>query len=76
MRPGHEEIRELLAAYSIGAAEADETAAVERHLAAGCPGCEEELSRWQGVAARLPEAVPAVEPSELTRARVLAAGST
>ncbi len=75
MRPGHEEIHELLAGYALGASDADEAAAVEQHLEAGCEACEEELRQWSGLVSRLPEAVPAVEPSELTRARVLAAAA-
>lgn len=70
---GHEEIRELLAGYALGATDADESAAVAAHLERGCPSCENELRQWSGVVARLPEAAPAVEPSEMSRARVLAA---
>lgn len=73
MSMGHEEIRDLLAGYALGAADREEAAAVESHLEAGCPACEEELRRWSGLASRLPEAAPAVEPSATTRARVLAA---
>lgn len=75
MSLGHEELRELLASYALGAADVDEAAAVERHLEAGCESCEEELRQWSGLVSRLPEAVPAVEPSELTSARVLAAAA-
>lgn len=73
MTDRHEEIRELLAGYALGAADADEAARVERHLEGGCPSCEAELRGWTAFVARLPEAEEAVEPSESTRARVLAA---
>lgn len=69
----HHEIRDLLAAYALGATEADETAAIEEHLETGCPRCDSELRNWSGLVARLSEAAPTVEPAELTRARVLAA---
>src|SRR5258708_2927350 len=70
----HAEAEERLAAYALGALEAGEAQAVERHLPA-CPACREELARSSEVADLLPDALAEVSPlrvhPELDR-RVLA----
>lgn len=62
---------EFLPAYALGALDGDELRALEEHLAAGCPECERQIVLWQGDLEALAESVPAIEPSEVTRARVL-----
>lgn len=69
----HQDLADLLPAYSLGALESEELAAVERHLAAGCERCEAELLRWSRVGERLAETVPEVTPSEVARGRILGA---
>ncbi len=67
-----EEIDELLAAYSIGALDSDETRAVNEHLAT-CRRHDEALAGYVGVAARLPVAVEEREPPAELRARIMSA---
>lgn len=70
-------IEELLPAYALGALEGEELGELEAHLAGGCEECGRQLTLWQGDLEELAATVPAVEPSEITRARVLRlAGAT
>jgi anti-sigma-K factor RskA len=64
-------IEELLPAYALGALEGEELLELEEHLAGGCEECGRQLALWQGDLEDLAAAVPPVEPSEITRARVL-----
>ena len=64
-------IEELLPAYALGALEGEELRELEEHLAGGCEECDRQLALWQGDLEELAAAVPPVEPSEITRARVL-----
>jgi anti-sigma-K factor RskA len=66
------EIEELLSLYALGALDGDDLAALEAHLAAGCPECQAELARLGGDVEGLAASLPAVPPSEMTRARLLA----
>jgi anti-sigma-K factor RskA len=70
-------IAELLPAYALGALEGEELRELEEHLAGGCEECARQLALWQGDLEQLAAEVPPVEPSEITRARVLRlAGAT
>lgn len=70
-------IEELLPAYALGALEGEELRELEEHLAGGCEECDRQLALWQGDLEELAATVPPVEPSEITRARVLRlAGAT
>ena len=64
-------IEELLPAYALGALEGEELHELEEHLAGGCEECDRQLALWQGDLEELAAEVPPVEPSEITRARVL-----
>jgi anti-sigma-K factor RskA/prefoldin subunit 5 len=64
-------IEELLPAYALDALEGEELRELEAHLAGGCEECGRQLALWQGDLEELAAAVPPVEPSEITRARVL-----
>lgn len=64
-------IEELLPAHALGALEGEELRELEAHLAGGCEECGRQLALWQGDLEELAAAVPPVEPSEITRARVL-----
>ena len=57
---GCQEILEMVDAYALGAAVAEEAATIERHVA-GCIGCWEELTRAQQTADRLSLSVQSVE---------------
>jgi anti-sigma-K factor RskA len=64
-------IEELLPAYALGALDGEELRELEQHLAGDCEECRRQLALWQGDLEELAAAVPPVEPSETTRARVL-----
>ncbi|HEX4212666.1 MAG TPA: anti-sigma factor [Candidatus Dormibacteraeota bacterium] len=62
---------ETIAAYVLGATDAEETRAVERHLAE-CAECRELERRLREVAVMLPLAAQGAEPSPDLRQRILA----
>jgi anti-sigma-K factor RskA len=67
----HEDRREALAAYALGALDPAETVELERHVA-GCDTCREHL-RWLDPALEvLAESVEPVEPPPALRERVMA----
>ena len=69
----HQELRELLPSYVLGAVEGGDLVALERHLASGCEECEGDLASRYGQLEELARAVAPLRPSEATRARVLTA---
>ena len=66
----HDQFRELIEAYALGALDASERAALEAHLASGCPECAKALEEARLVVTQLAYLAPPAEPSELLRARV------
>jgi anti-sigma-K factor RskA len=66
----HEERRDELAAYLLGALEPGEAAALEQHLA-GCEECRAELDWLRPAAQVLPESVARVEPPPGLRAQIM-----
>jgi anti-sigma-K factor RskA len=62
---------ELLPAYALGALDGDELREMEEHIAAGCPECRRQIPLWQGDLEELAASVAPVEPSEMTRRRIL-----
>lgn len=66
----HQQRRDELAAYLLGALDAGEIAALEQHLA-GCEECRDELERLRPVVQALPESVERVEPAAALRTRVM-----
>jgi anti-sigma-K factor RskA len=67
----HDQLRELIEAYALGALDANERAALEAHLASGCPECAKALEEARLVVTQLAYLAPPAEPSEMLRARVL-----
>ena len=67
----HEQRRDELAAYLLGALEPGEAAALEQHLAA-CEECRTELAWLRPAALALPESVERVEPPAELRTRIMA----
>ena len=53
--------RENLAAYALGALDADDVRVLEVHLA-GCVQCQAELAEFQSVASGLLESIPPQAP--------------
>src|SRR5439155_653934 len=72
----HEEIESSVAAWVLGALDAEEADSVRSH-AEGCPTCREVAGRLRRVVGALPLVVDEVSPPTRLRQRVLAAaGST
>jgi anti-sigma-K factor RskA len=67
----HDQFRELIEGYALGALDANERAALEAHLASGCPECAKALEEARLVVTQLAYLAPPAEPSEMLRARVL-----
>ena len=67
----HNRWSEDLAAYLLGALEADEATAMERHLE-GCERCREEMRWLQPALGTLPEAVERREPPRALRESLMA----
>jgi anti-sigma-K factor RskA len=68
----HNRWSEDLAAYMLGALEAEEAARLERHLD-GCERCREEMRRLQPAIHSLPESVERQEPPRQLRQSLMAA---
>lgn len=64
------EVREHLAAYSLGALDASVRRMVDKHLDS-CPDCRAELVEYLQVADGLLESAPAVTPPAGLRARLI-----
>jgi anti-sigma-K factor RskA len=71
----HEELESSVAAWVLGALDADEAESVRVHVE-GCPGCREATIRLRRVIAALPLEVEEVTPPARLRERVLSAAST
>lgn len=69
--PHSTRFEELLPAYALGALDGDDLRELEEHLAGGCAECDRQLALWDGDLEALAESIPPIEPSEVTRARVL-----
>lgn len=67
----HEQWRNELAPYLLGALDPGEVAELDRHLA-GCEECRAELEQLRPVARALPESVERVDPPARLRERVMA----
>ena len=67
----HDQFRELIEGYALGALDANERAALEAHLASGCPECAKALEEARLVVTQLAYLAPPADPSEMLRARVL-----
>jgi anti-sigma-K factor RskA len=67
----HDQVDELIAAYSLGAVDEAEAGLVRQHLP-GCPECQRTLLRMTEVVAVLPLSLEEVEPPAMLRERILA----
>jgi anti-sigma-K factor RskA len=67
----HDQFRELIEAYALGALDANERTALEAHLASGCLECAKALEEARLVVTQLAYLAPPAEPSDMLRARVL-----
>jgi len=62
---------ELLEAYALGALDAPERAALEEHLAAGCPECTPALAEARWLVSQLAYTAPEAGPSDMLRGRLM-----
>jgi anti-sigma-K factor RskA len=69
-----DEVREMAGSFVLGALEPQEEAALRAHLAT-CPDRHAEIAQLGSVLPALAEAVPMVEPSDLLKARIMAAAA-
>ncbi len=67
----HDQFRELIQAYALGALDAPERAALEAHLATGCGECSKSLEEARWLVSQLAYLAPGAEPSELLKGRLL-----
>ena len=67
----HDEFRELIEAYAIGSLDAADRAALESHLASGCPECVQSLEEARWVVSQLAYLAPNAQPSEMLKGRLL-----
>ncbi len=75
MNRAHDETRELLDAYALGALDEADRTEVEAHLA-GCESCRAETRDLERIVAALPETLGERAPSAALRDRVLAAAKS
>lgn len=62
---------ELLEAYALGALDASDRAALEAHLAAGCPECTQALAEARWLVSQLAYSAPDAAPSDMLRGRLM-----
>jgi anti-sigma-K factor RskA len=67
----HDQFRELIEAYALGALDEQERATLDAHLATGCAECAKALEEARWLVTQLVYLAPPAEPSEMLRARVL-----
>jgi hypothetical protein len=67
----HDQFRELIEGFALGAMDDQECAPLRAHLATGCPECTKALAEARWVASQLAYLAPPAEPSEMLRARLL-----
>jgi len=66
-----DQFRELIEAYALGALDLSERAALEAHLAAGCPECAKALAEARFLVSQLAYLAPPAEPSDMLKARLM-----
>jgi anti-sigma-K factor RskA len=66
----HTDYKEMLAAYALGALDAEEARLLEEHLAT-CADCRAEVAEWRDTTAALALSAETAEPSAGLRARIL-----
>ncbi|MCH7676613.1 anti-sigma factor [candidate division KSB1 bacterium] len=69
----HDEIKDSISAYCLGALDETEQSSIEEHLKQGCSECEALLGEMQEVVNGLAFAAPAQKPSALVKEKILAA---
>ena len=68
---GCAQFRELMEAYALGALDPEERAALEAHLATGCPDCAKTLEEARWLVSQLAYAAPEATPSDMLKGRLM-----
>jgi anti-sigma factor RsiW len=66
-----DQFRELLEAYALGALDPEERAALEAHLATGCPGCAKAVEEARWLVSQLAYVAPEASPSDMLKGRLM-----
>lgn len=66
-----DQFRELLEGYALGALDAEERAALEAHLAAGCADCAKGLDEARWLVSQLAYSAPEAVPSDMLKGRLM-----
>ncbi len=65
------QFRELIEAYALGALDPEERAALEAHLATGCPDCAKAVEEARWLVSQLAYAAPEAAPSDMLKGRLM-----
>lgn len=66
-----DQFRELMEAYALGALDPEERAALEAHLATGCPECSRAVEEARWLVSQLAYAAPEAVPSDMLKGRLM-----
>jgi anti-sigma-K factor RskA len=66
-----DQFREMFEAYALGALDAPERAALETHLATGCPECAKSLAEARWLVSQLHYLAPEAAPSDILKGRLM-----
>ncbi len=67
----HDQLRELIEAYALGALDEQDRAALEAHLGVRCAECTKALEEARWLASQLAYLAPPAQPSDMLKARLL-----
>jgi anti-sigma-K factor RskA len=66
-----DQFRELIEAYALGALDAEDRAALEAHLATGCPECVKAVEEARWLVSQLAYTAPEAAPSDMLKGRLM-----
>jgi anti-sigma-K factor RskA len=66
-----DQFRELIEAYALGALDPEDRAALDAHLATGCPECTKAVEEARWLVSQLAYAAPEAAPSDMLKGRLL-----
>jgi anti-sigma factor RsiW len=66
-----DQFRELIEAYALGALDPEDRAALEAHLATGCPECVKAVEEARWLVSQLAYTAPEVDPSDMLKGRLM-----
>ena len=66
-----DQFRELIEAYALGALDPQDRAALEAHLAAGCPECAKAVEEARWLVTQLAYTAPEAAPSDMLKGRLM-----